>query len=98
MLTPVSSNIPGVSLDDACLFSGHVSTDPASVVTVLGCREDEVVTISVASKLVPGGIIDIKVEDGVAAVIEEDEETHSRHKRAATISYDDVEVEHVSGH
>ena len=59
--------------------------------TVLGCQDDEVNTISIASKLIPGGVVDLKLESGHTSVIEEEQETHRRHKRSdGEISYEDA--------
>lgn len=69
ILTPVTSNIPGVKVD--CLFSGKLDKDADSLVTVSGCKDDDEVTVSIASKLVPNGLIDFLMAGGKTSVIEE---------------------------
>jgi len=57
-----SSNIPGE--ETPCLFSGKVGKDQDSLVTVSGCRDDEEVTVSIASRRVPGGFVDLTISEG----------------------------------
>merc|ERR1712106_608886 len=70
LLTP-ASNIPGMATP--CLFSGQLLRDPRSVVAVSGCLGDEVTSLSIASTLLPGGIVDISLVDGVAYQVTADE-------------------------
>merc|ERR1712038_1678756 len=57
-----TSNIPGE--ETPCLFSGKVGKDQDSLVTVSGCQDDEEVTVSIASKRVPGGFVDLTISEG----------------------------------
>merc|ERR1719193_2597054 len=57
-----TSNIPGE--ETPCLFSGKVGKDQDSLVTVSGCRDDEEVTVSIASRRVPGGFVDLTISKG----------------------------------
>merc|ERR1719278_2343491 len=57
-----TSNIPGE--ETPCLFSGKVGKDQDSLVTVSGCRDDEEVTVSIASRRVPGGFVDLTISEG----------------------------------
>merc|ERR1712212_563300 len=57
-----TSNIPGE--ETPCLFSGKVGKDQDSLVTVSGCRDDEEVTLSIASRRVPGGFVDLTISEG----------------------------------
>ena len=57
-----TSNIPGE--ETPCLFSGIVGKDQDSLVTVSGCQDDEEVTVSIASKRVPGGFVDLTISEG----------------------------------
>merc|ERR1712106_292754 len=70
LLTP-ASNIPGMATP--CLFSGQLLRDPRSVVAVSGCLGDEETSLSIASTLLPGGIVDISIVDGVAYQVTADE-------------------------
>merc|ERR1712130_522528 len=57
-----TSNIPGE--ETPCLSSGKVGKDQDSLVTVSGCRDDEEVTVSIASRRVPGGFVDLTISEG----------------------------------
>merc|ERR1711963_919477 len=57
-----ASNIPGE--ETPCLFSGIVGKDQDSLVTVSGCQDDEEVTVSIASRRVPGGFVDLTISEG----------------------------------
>merc|ERR1711970_1142395 len=57
-----TSNIPGE--ETPCLFSGKVGKDQDSLVTASGCRDDEEVTVSIASRRVPGGFVDLTISEG----------------------------------
>merc|ERR1712106_135360 len=70
LLTP-ASNIPGMATP--CLFSGQLLRDPWSVVAVSGCLGDDITSLSVASTLLPVGIFDISLVDGVAYQVTADE-------------------------
>merc|ERR1712179_800878 len=52
-----TSNIPGE--ETPCLFSGKVGKDQDSLVSVSGCRGDEEVTVSIASRRIQGGFVDL---------------------------------------
>jgi len=69
-LTP-TSNIP--DMETPCLFSGQLLRDPRSVVAVSGCLGDEETSLSIASTLLPGGIVDISLVGGVAFQVTADE-------------------------
>merc|ERR1712106_117314 len=70
LLTP-ASNIPGMATP--CLFSGLLWGDPRSVVAVSGCLGDEETSMSIASSLLPGGIVNISLVSGVAYEVTADE-------------------------
>merc|ERR1712152_85736 len=57
-----TSNIPGE--ETPCLFSGKVGKDQDSLVSVSGCRGDEEVTVSIASRRIPGGFVDLTISEG----------------------------------
>merc|ERR1712226_1517079 len=61
LLAP-TSNIPGE--ETPCLFSGKVGKDLDSLVTVSGCRGDDEVAVSIASKRLPGGFADLTISEG----------------------------------
>merc|ERR1739838_13189 len=69
-LTP-ASNIPGMATP--CLFSGQLLGDPRSVVAVSGCLGDEETSLSIASTLLPGGIVDISLVSGKSYEVTADE-------------------------
>merc|ERR1719319_1673909 len=58
-----------------CLYSGRLIDDTRSLVTVSGCQ-DQRASITLASKRLPGGLIDLTLEDGVTTVIRLDTEFH----------------------
>ena len=60
LLTP-TSNIPGEPTPD--LYSGVISDDPDSRVTVCGGIGKET-TVSIASKMIPGGLVDLCISSG----------------------------------
>ena len=57
LLSP-ANNIPGIVVP--CLFSGHLQGDVEAVVSVSGCK-DKNTTVSIASKKVPDGLIDLAI-------------------------------------
>ena len=57
LLTP-ANNIPGVVVP--CVFSGVLQSDVEAVVSVSGCRDKDT-TVSIASKKVPDGLIDLAI-------------------------------------
>jgi len=61
LLAP-TSNIPGE--ETPCLFSGKVGKDLDSLVTVSGCRGDDEVAVSIASRRLPGGFADLTISEG----------------------------------
>ena len=62
IILAATSNIPGE--ETPCLFSGKVGKDLDSLVTVSGCRGDEEVTVSIASRRIPGGFADLTISEG----------------------------------
>merc|ERR1712106_446412 len=70
LLTP-ASNIPGMATP--CLFSELLWGDPRSVVAVSGCLGEEETSMSIASTLLPGGIVDISLVSGVSYEVTADE-------------------------
>merc|ERR1711974_580066 len=54
--------IPGE--ETPCLFSGKLGKDQDSFVTVSGCQGDEEVTVSIASRRIPGGFADLTISEG----------------------------------
>jgi len=64
-------------VDVDCLFTGKVEEDDSSLVTVSGCMDSKETTLSIASILVPDGIVDLHLElaDGSTYVIKDDEES-----------------------
>jgi len=69
LLSP-STNIPGVSTP--CLFSGQLQLDQRSVVAVTGCLDSNETTMSIASRLMPGGLLDLVIVNGSTFIIEDD--------------------------
>ena len=69
-LKAVPSNIPGVT--SLCLFTGIIEGDSESTVTVHGCKDDKSSTISISSKLLPNGIMDLSLLNGVTSVVQSD--------------------------
>jgi len=61
LLSP-STNIPGVLTP--CLFSGQLQLDQRSVVAVSGCLDSNETTMSIASRLMPGGLLDLVIVNG----------------------------------
>jgi len=61
-LTP-TTNIPG--LNTPCLFKGTLEGDPESEVSVSGCHDSEETSVSIASSLLPDGIVDLMIVDGI---------------------------------
>ena len=57
LLSP-ANNIPGIVVP--CLFSGLLQSDVEAVVSVSGCK-DKNTTVSIASKKVPDGLIDLAI-------------------------------------
>merc|ERR1711974_102310 len=62
IILAATSNIPGE--ETPCLFSGKVGKDQDSFVTVSGCQGDEEVTVSIASRRIPGGFADLTISEG----------------------------------
>ena len=52
-----------------CLFAGHVKEDEHSMVAVSGCHDSEEITITISSKKIPGGLIDLVIVDGNHEII-----------------------------
>merc|ERR1712215_313323 len=69
LLSP-STNIPGVSTP--CLFPGQLQLDQRSVVAVSGCLDSNETTMSIASRLMPGGLLDLVIVNGSTFIIEDD--------------------------
>merc|ERR1739838_499850 len=70
LLTP-ASNIPGMATP--CLYSGQLLGDQRSVVAVSGCLGDEETSLSIASTLLPGGIVNISLVSGESYEVTADE-------------------------
>merc|ERR1739838_146526 len=70
LLTP-ASNIPGMATP--CLYSGQLLGDQRSLVAVSGCLGDEETSLSIASTLLPGGIVDISLVSGKSYEVTADE-------------------------
>jgi len=76
-----------------CLYSGRLIDDTRSLVTVSGCQ-DQRASITLASKRLPGGLIDLTLEDGVTTVIRLDTEFHPDDSIALTdLDYPDHSFE-----
>ena len=60
-LTP-TTNIPGLSTP--CLFKGKIEGDQDSEVSVSGCQHSKETSVSIASDLLTGGIVDLMIEEG----------------------------------
>jgi len=75
LLSP-STNIPGVSTP--CLFSGQLQLDQRSVVAVTGCLDSNETTMSIASRLMPGGLLDLVIVNGSTFIIEDDASIRGR--------------------
>ena len=52
-----TSNIPG--LETPCLFSGKFVKDPRSTIAVFGCKSSNLTSLSINSKFVTDGLIDL---------------------------------------
>ena len=66
-------DIPGVTSNENCLFSGKVEGDPNSSVEVSTCQEDNSTVISINSDFVPDGIMDLSfTADGKTTIIEDE--------------------------
>ena len=89
-LQKVISNIPSVTVD--CLFSGKLEGDNSSLVTVSGCKEEKETTISIASMLVPNGLIDIAKDNvnDTSVVLTDLLQTKRRKRSLEEQSYLDV--------
>ena len=62
LLKPVTLNIS--NLTTPCLFSGKLDTDCYSVVAVSGCFDSREVSISIASRRLPKGLVDLSIVNG----------------------------------
>ena len=69
LLSP-ASNITGEPTP--CLFSGTVEQDQRSVVAVTGCKESPETDVTIASSLVPGGLVDLVIVNGSTFTVKED--------------------------
>ena len=61
LLTP-ASNIPDEPTP--CLYSGTMGQDQSSVVAVTGCKDSPETDVTIASRLVPGGLVDLVIVSG----------------------------------
>lgn len=75
LLSP-ASNLPGEPTP--CLFSGALEQDKASVVAVSGCRESIETVVTIASRLVPEGLMDLVVSNGTTHIIGDDNSVTER--------------------
>ena len=73
LLKPVTNNI--ANLSTPCLFSGKLDADPYSVVAVSGCKDSREVSISIASRMLPNGLVDLSINNGTTYIIAEDSNT-----------------------
>ena len=84
--------IPAISIASVtapCLFSGKLDHDQHSVVAVAGCKDSQETSISIASTMVPGGLLDISIVGGVTYIITEDTTANIlRYKREANMVID----------
>ena len=69
-MKPVTNTIPGVVVD--CLFSGNLADDRLSLVTVSGCMDSSETEMSIASSLVPGGLVDLILTQNTTKVLEQE--------------------------
>ena len=69
LLSP-ASNIPGEPTP--CLFSGTVEQDKHSLVAVTGCKDSLETAVTIASRLVPRGLVDLVIINGTTYSIKED--------------------------
>ena len=82
-LRPVKNSFPGVTVD--CLFTGKLGDDDSSLVTVSGCKNgNETTTVSIASSLVPDGLLNLQFVNGCSVVPEDNV------KRSFENQHDDV--------
>jgi len=93
LLTP-ASNIPG--MDTPCLFSGHLGGDPKSVVAVSGCVEDVETSLSIASIILPSGIIDISLVGGQSYHVTADEDYAVLAQKRSKREVKELEVDFLS--
>jgi hypothetical protein len=77
------------SVPTTCLYSGKLEHNQQSVVAVLGCKESQEVTISIASSKVPGGMVDLSIVDGLTYLIKDDVKTSLQRRRGIFISKND---------
>jgi hypothetical protein len=83
-----ASNIPGEPTP--CLFSGSLDQDKRSVVAVTGCKDLPETDITIASRLVPGGLVDLVVVSGSTFGIKDD--TSSRISRQLEVRDEDMVI------
>ena len=68
-MTP-TTNIPG--LNTPCLFKGKVEGDLLSEVSVSGCHDSSNTMLTMASSLLPGGVVDLSLDNGITQNIKSD--------------------------
>ena len=67
-LTP-TTNIPG--LRTPCLFKGKIEGDQDSDVSVSGCQNSNETSVSIASNLLSGGIVDLNIVEGMTKKLDD---------------------------
>ena len=77
LLSP-ASNLPNEPTP--CLFSVALEQDLRSVVAVTGCSDSTKTAVTIASRLVPGGLVDLVITDGITHTIREEASPRSRMK------------------
>ena len=94
LLLSQASNIPGEPTP--CLFSGTVEQDQRSVVAVTGCKDSPETDVTIASRLVPGGLVDLVIVSGTTYSIKED--TSSSRNRQLEVGNEDMVMPPASAH
>ena len=61
-----------------CLFSGALEQDLRSVVAVTGCSDSTETAVTISSRLVPGGLVDLVMINGTTHTIREEASPRSR--------------------
>ena len=94
ILLSLTSNIPGEPTP--CLFSGTVEQDIRSVVAVTGCKESPETDVTIASRLVPNGLVDLVILNRSTYSIKED--SSSRISRQLEVRDEDMVIPPASAH
>jgi len=67
-----TTKLPSGSPTTPCLFSGKLGSDPHSLIVVHGCHDSKELEVSIASKKIPGGVMDISIIDGNHQIVDYD--------------------------